>query len=439
MNKSKISWEIVLAGLAFIGIGIYLFNQSNANSSQPSSATTWHTDSKAPAPPSAPSLPGAIVIDLDNLESLQNLENLKNLRNLKNLENLKELEIELKNIDKLIEKHTQREQVEESLQKNLKELETELQKIDKADFNVKLQNQKVYINKNYNVDEAQWAEVNPGVFVFRESFPTADIQSMNLQLGFGNLNIVGSSAETGEITLRATGNVEDPANFSKRLNIQKNLTESAANFSVTSAGNGDISDRINLEATLTLPNTAKVIANTSGGHINANNLKNNQNLTTSGGHITLSSIEGETVAKTDGGHITGDRISGNTVLSTGGGHIKVNRPSGSLTAKTGGGHIEIQQASGSIIAKTSGGNISSTVQQADGPLKFFTSAGNITLGLPKNIQADLDITGSSVSLSDAFTFNGNKNKGSISGTLNGGGLPVVVSCGYGNVNISPNR
>ncbi len=439
MNKSNISWEIVLAGLAFIGIGIYLFNHNTSSSPKSSSAGVWHSEHEAPQPPSPTSLPGAIVIDLDNLESLQNLENLKNLRNLKNLENLKDLEIELKNLDKLIEKHTQRDQVQESVEKNLKELETELQKIEKADFNVKLRNQKVYINKNYNVVEAQWSEVSPGVFVFRESFPVDNIQSMDLELGFGNLNIVGSNRETGEITLRATGNVEDPANFSKRLNIQKNLTAPGAKFSVTSAGGNDISDRINLEATLTLPNTAKVVANTAGGHINANNLRNQQNLTTSGGHITLSSIEGETVAETDGGHITCDRISGNTILSTGGGHIKVNKSSGSLTAKTGGGHIEIQQASGSVIAKTSGGNISSTIQQADGPLKFSTSAGNITLGLPETIQANLDITGSSVSLSDAFNFSGNQNKGSISGTINKGGVPVVVSCGYGNATINTNQ
>ena len=436
MNKSNISWEIVLAGLAFIGIGIYLSNQ---NSSTPSSEASWQPNREAPSPPPAPSLPGAIVIDLDNLESLQNLENLKNIRNLKNFENLKDLEVELKNIDKLIEKHTQREQVEESLDKNLKQLEAELQKIEDTDFNVKLQNQKVYINKNYNVDESQWTEVSPGVYVFRKSFTTSDIESMDLNLGFGNINIVGSNGEVGEITLRATGDMEDPANFTKQLDIQKNLASPGASFRVASTNKSNISDRINLEATVMLPNATKIMANTSGGHINANNLNNIQNLQTSGGHITLTSIKGETVAKTDGGHITCDRISGNTLLSTGGGHIKVNNPSGSLTAKTGGGHIEIQNASGNVTAKTSGGNISTSVQEVNGPLKFFTSAGNVTLNLPKTIQADLDITGSSVNLSDTFDFSGNKNKGSISGRLNGGGQPVVVSCGYGNVSISTNR
>jgi hypothetical protein len=439
MKKRTISWEIVLAGLAFIGIGIYLLNQSSDNAKNYSSTTVWESAPEPPSPPEAPRLPGAIVIDLDNLESLQNLENLKNLRNLKNLENLKELEIELKNLDKLIEKHQERDQVQESLNKGLQALENELQQIEEADFNVKLQNQKVYINKDYNVQEATWTEASPGVYVFRTSFSTADLSSMDLQLGFGNVNIVGNNSDTGEITLRATGNLDNPEAFSKQMAIEKDFSSSDARFRMSSANGSNISDQINMEATLRVPKSTSVTANTSGGHINANSLQNTQNLQTSGGHITLNSISGSTSAKTDGGHITCDQISGDINLTTGGGHIKVNKSNGNLNAKTGGGHIEIQDAIGSITAKTSGGNISSSIREATGPLKFFTSAGNVTLNLPTTFAADLDISGSSVNLADAFDFSGTKTKGNISGTVNGGGQPLVISCGYGNVNISANN
>lgn len=434
MKKSNISWEIVLAGIAFIAIGIYLFNRGGDIETE-SSAVVWHSKPHVPAPPSPPSLPGAIVIDLDNLESLKNL---KDLENLKNMENLEHLEIELKNLDKLIEKHTG-ETAQESVEKSLQELETELQKIEKADFKVKLQNQKLFINKNYNVDEAKWTEVSSGVYVFRESFSIPDLKSMDLKLSFGNINIVGSDDQQSEITLRATGSVEDPANFSKQIDIEKSFSSPGATFRVASADNSNISDHVNLEATLTIPKETQLNAHTSGGHINASSMSNNQHFQTSGGHIQLNSIEGKTIAKTHGGHITIDQISGNTVLATGGGHIKVTESDGSLTAKTGGGHIEIQDASGSIIAKTSGGNISTTMQKATGPLKFFTSAGNISLYLPADITANLDISGSTVSLAEAFSFSGSKTKGNISGSINGGGLPVVVNCGYGNVNISSNE
>jgi len=424
-----------MAGVAFIAIGIYLFNHTYSSSAS-SSQASLQSQTEAPTPPKPPSnLPGAIVIDLQNLDKLESLVKLKNI---KNLEELKNLEIELKNIDKIIEQHVNEADIEQHLDDNLKQLETELQKIEEANFEVKLQNKKLYINKDYNVDKAKWTEVSPGVYVFRESFSTHNLESMDFDLGFGNVNIVGSDAEQGEITLRATGDIEDPASFSDNMNITKQLSSNAV-FRMNSTSGSNISNQVNLEATLTLPKSTKLNAKTSGGHINANNLNNNQQFHTSGGHITLNTIAGETVAKTGGGHITCDQISGNVVLSTGGGHIKVQNANGSLSAKTGGGHIQIKNAFGNIIARTSGGNITTSVQEANGPLKFYTSAGNISLQIPETLSANLDISGSVVSLADLFSFNGDKSKGSISGTINGGGIPVVASCGYGNVNIDANK
>lgn len=431
MNTQHISWEIVLAGLAFTAIGIYLVNQST--SSEAKRASVAHTH---PAPPSPSGhLPNTLVIDLQNLESLKNLEELKNL---KNFEELKELEFELRNLDQVIQQRMQNGN-NQKLDSSLKQLESELQKIESADYNVRLQDKKVYINKDYNVDEAQWSEVSPGVYIYQYTFTADNLQSMDFNTGFGNINVVGNGSSSGEITLRATGDMEDPAAFSEHINIEKNITSSEGAFKVTAANNSDISNRINLEATLTLPKNTKVNAQTSGGHINASNLSSNLHFNTSGGHIMLDAIEGETVAKTGGGHITCEQISGNTKLTTGGGHIKVNNSTGSLSVKTGGGHIEVQNASGSVMAKTSGGNISTSIQDANGPLNFHTSAGNISLLLPETISANLDISGSTVSLAELFNFDGTKSQGSISGTINGGGLPIVASCGYGKVNINANK
>ena len=433
MSKRNISWEIVLAGITFIGISIYLL--SNVSPSDSSTASGSHSKSSIRSAPTAPSIPSSIVIDLQNLESLKNLEKLRDVNNLKNLN---QLEFEIKNLDKLIQQHAQNDLKKESLDVELQQLEQELQKINQNNFNVKLQDKKLYINRKYNVDEAQWTEVSSGVFVYRDSFSVSNLESLDLSVEFGNINIIGNGSSSSQITLRATGDIDDPAVIAKELQIQKNLSSSNANYAVESTKGSAISEQINLEVTLSLPKHLALTAKTSGGHITASQLKNSQNFNTSGGHITLSDIEGTTTAQTSGGHITANRIFGNITMSTGGGHIKIRETGGNLEAKTGGGHIEIQNAEGSISAKTSGGNISSSIKSANDHLRFSTSAGNISLSLPKDIAANLDITGTSVNLDDKFNFNGTKNRGSITGTLNGGGLPIVINCGYGNVNISTN-
>lgn len=432
MIKRNISWEIVLTGITFIGIAVYLLSNT-PNSDSSSKATEWQSEGSPPSVPTPPSLPNSIVIDLQNLESLKNLEK---LRNIDDLENLKQLEFEIKNLDKLVQQHAQKDFHEESLQVELQQLERELQKVNQNDFNVKLQDQKLYINRKYDVDESQWTEVSSGVFVYQDSFSADDLESLDFSVGFGNLNIVGNGSSNSEITLRVTGDIDDPAVIARELNIKKNLDNADAKFEVNSANRNSISEKINLEATLSLPKHLALTANTSGGHITANQLKNSQKLTTSGGHITVSDLEGTTNAQTSGGHITANRVFGDITMSTGGGHIKIQETGGNLEVKTGGGHIDIQDAESSISAKTSGGNISSTIKSAHDQLRFTTSAGNISLSLSKDFAADLDISGTSVNLDDVFNFDGTKKRGSITGTLNGGGVPIVINCGYGNVNIN---
>lgn len=431
MIKRQKSWEIIIAGLAFIAIGVYLINNTSSDANS-KSAAVWGSGVDTPPHPAAPSLPGAIVIDLQDLESLKNLEGLRHLNELNNLE---ELDFEIRNIDKLIQQHTQSKIESESLNKGLQQLEKELQKIEQGNFDVKLQDKKLYINKKYDVNEAQWTEINSGEFIFRDTFSASDLSSLEFNIDFGNLNIVGQDGSDGDITLRATGDIDDSQDIAELLNIEKELSSNAS-YNVSAKRDDFSSANINLEATLSIPQNLALTAKTSGGHITASNLNNNQELNTSGGHITITELSGITVAETSGGHITSDHISGDIRISTGGGHIKIDQLDGVLEAKTGGGHIEIQDAKGGITARTSGGNISTSIIEATDRLSFKTSAGNISLTLPPNISANLDVSATSIDLDEVFNFSGNKERNQITGTLNDGGLPIVINCGYGNVTIN---
>lgn len=427
MSNTSRSWEIVLAGIAFVAIAVYLIGNHDSRPEEP----------RAPESPEAftvePSLPSTIVIDLQNLENLKNLENLSNL---KNLENLEQLEFELKNLDKIIEERINTQAEQESVEKSLRMVEEKLQSIDKADYKVQLQNKKIFINKDYNVEEANWTEASPGVFIYRKSLPLGELKAFNLSMGFGNLNIIGEESTQGELTIRATGNVESAKEIRDNLEVVNRTDNEAAFFEVSPGSQSSFSDRVNLEATLKMPKNMKLDASTRGGHINANNLDGEHKLFTSGGHIILDAISGTTEAESSGGHITCDRLNGSAMLKTAGGHIKVSNANADLSATTGGGHIELEQFDGQVDAKTSGGNISAEILSATGPLNFVTSAGNISLVIPQNLSADIKAKGNMVSMEEGFQFDGNKSKTGISGTLNGGGVPLTLSCKYGNVNIA---
>jgi len=430
MTKRKISWEIVVAGLAFVGIAIYVLGRSD-------SATQKQTRSEATAKvaptPSKPVLPQTFVIDLQNLENLRNLENLKNL---KNLENLEQLKAKLKELEQLKEIKVIQETTKTSIDQSLKQLEEQFKELEEADYKFKLQDSKIYINKDYNVKEASWAEVSPGVYIYRKSFNASGMRKLNLTLSQGNISLVGTDNGEAEFTLQATGDVQSDETLAEKLSTGVDISPETAVFDISSRE--DFMNRLNLEATLSVPSNIPVEAVTKGGHIKITNLNESKVLKTNGGHITLENVGGRTEAKTLGGHIIVNDSEGKTILFTKGGHIQVKHYSGELEAQTSGGNIEINRLSGSARAKTSGGNINVEILSASGPLAFATSAGNISLRLPVDIQADLKASGTRVILSDIFDFTGQQSSGLISGSLNSGGIPVSAKCDFGNVYIKQN-
>ena len=438
MNTNSISWEIVVAGLTFIGIAIFLLNREDDRRHASRAASHPHHADTVSVP--EPPIPPSIVIDLQNLENLKNLEN---LRNLKNLDNLKNLEVELQNLDKLIQEQEQTISVGESTQiaveKYLRDFEKKLQQMEDGNFNIKLQDNKVFINRKFRVEEASWSEVSPGVYVYRKSLNLPVDGRMELDLGFGNVNVIGADTAGGEIVLQATGDIEDPGMLGRRLLMRMKRENREASVSVESDRGESFSDRINLEATVTVPRQTDIDVNTSGGHISVTHLRGNHDVKTSGGHITLDDLSGTISADTRGGHITGSRVDGELDLSTSGGHINLTRASGRVDLSTGGGHITREQITGAGEAKTSGGNISAAIQLLNGPVEFNTSAGNISLQLPRSVQADILIRGNRASIDNVFDFSGEQTEGRIEGTINGGGVPVSAHCGYGNVSINPTQ
>lgn len=175
---------------------------------------------------------------------------------------------------------------------------------------------------------------------------------------------------------------------------------------------------------------------TSGGSLKIQHLKGNIDGKTSGGSIQASYSEGMIGLKTSGGSITLDNVQGDVNVSTSGGSIKGSMITGSLAAKTSGGSIQLNELACSLSASTSGGSVTAELDKLVGDLRLATSAGSINLRLPKNASADLDLKGSRVNAGNLSNFRGSNAKGSMVGSINGGGPKVQASTSAGSVNLS---
>ncbi|HLT79797.1 MAG TPA: hypothetical protein VKZ86_02140 [Cyclobacteriaceae bacterium] len=174
--------------------------------------------------------------------------------------------------------------------------------------------------------------------------------------------------------------------------------------------------------------------NTSGGSIELKGVRGGQKLETSGGSVRVQDVRGNTEARTSGGSIKINSYAGRLSAHTSGGSIDLSNAQGELKVNTSGGSIDISNVKGSVEASTSGGGIRADVASLDKYLKLRTSGGSITAVVPSGLGLDLDLRGNRVN-SKLVNFNGEAEKDRIRGSMNGGGIEVVMHTSGGSINL----
>lgn len=175
---------------------------------------------------------------------------------------------------------------------------------------------------------------------------------------------------------------------------------------------------------------------TSGGSIHLKNSKDNMELTTSGGDIKANDCTGNMHLATSGGSLQLTNLNGLINASTSGGDVNGDNITGELSARTSGGDIDLRDLACSLETSTSGGNLEVAIKKAGKYIKLNNSGGDISLQLPKNISADLDLQADQVNVGKLDAFNGTIEKDEVRGKLNGGGVRISADAGSGNVSLS---
>ncbi len=181
--------------------------------------------------------------------------------------------------------------------------------------------------------------------------------------------------------------------------------------------------------------SGKIKGRTSGGNIYLNNCKDELNLSTSGGNITGKNSSGQIHLSTSGGSIQLKDLDGNIDASTSGGNVEAESIKGELAAHTSGGNVSLQKLNCSVKASTSGGNIDVSIETIGKYVSIHNSGGQTRLSIPKNTGMDLKLNAQKIITQNLDNFSGTTSKDDISGSVNGGGIPVTVDAGGGNLNV----
>lgn len=218
-------------------------------------------------------------------------------------------------------------------------------------------------------------------------------------------------------------------------NINTNLSTSGGRISLQNlAGRHDFATSgggLHIDAL-----SGSVKGRTSGGGIHLSNSSDEIDLATSGGGIDAKNCSGNIRLHTSGGSVSLYNLKGNIDAATSGGSVKGETIDGELRAHTSGGNVKLAALSASVDASTSGGNLSIEVLKLGKFVKLSNSGGNVSLQFPKNQGVNLDLHANKISVDQLDNFSGSKDDESISGKLNGGGVPVSVRAGSGRISLS---
>jgi hypothetical protein len=147
--------------------------------------------------------------------------------------------------------------------------------------------------------------------------------------------------------------------------------------------------------------------------------------------------------RTGDGNIDIEGVTGETHLRTGDGRIEAESLEGSLHAESGDGHVRVRGRLDLLTLHTGDGSIEADVlpgSKMSSAWRVESGDGSVTLRLPPNFAADLDLHtgdgGISMDLPAVSGVSGRHDK-EMTARLNGGGAALSVRTGDGSIHIRP--
>jgi hypothetical protein len=247
-------------------------------------------------------------------------------------------------------------------------------------------------------------------------------------------------------------------------NAEDRIKQIEANPPIQQSGNdiriGHIEDRemmhnISISYELVIPAETELRSHTGSGTQTIAGVHGATEVSSGSGSLHVSDIGSRLRAETGSGDIDLDRIQGAVRVRAGSGSIRATAVAGGFDAETGSGRISLEQsAPGSVRVDTGSGGMelrgvkgsldaragSGGIQvegEPTGPWTVHTGSGTVRLQLASSASFDLDARTSSGSLSvdQPVTVQGSLAKKHIQGKVRGGGVPVDVETGSGNIEI----
>jgi hypothetical protein len=282
--------------------------------------------------------------------------------------------------------------------------------------------------------------------------------NLEVTTGSGSIEVRPGTANQVQVTghIRARGWFSDnPEAKVKRLEANPPILQSGNDIRIGHIDDPSLRRNVSISYEVLVPASTRLQAHSGSGNVQAQGVQGPAEISTGSGNIQVSDI-GDTVrAETGSGGIGIDRVKGNVRAKTGSGSIHATGVAGGFEGSTGSGSVSLEQSApgavrvdtgsgsmelrgvrGSLEAKTGSGSIR-VDGDPTGAWSVRSGSGGVRMRLPSDAAFDLNARTSSgtVSVNHPLTVQGSIGRKSIQGKVRGGGVPVQVETGSGDIDI----
>jgi len=293
---------------------------------------------------------------------------------------------------------------------------------------------------------------------FQRTLQVTGPVNLDLTTGSGSVHIRTGSSSQVEVTghIKVTNWFGGDADAQvKRIEANPPIQQSGNEIRIGHIDDTELLHNISISYDLLVPAETQVHSHTGSGSQSVEGLRGRIEIESGSGSLRISDIGNAVHAETGSGEIAIDRIKGNVRTKAGSGSIHATDIAGGFEGHTGSGHITLgQTAPGSVRADTGSGGMelrgvqgsleaeagSGTITAEGSPTGSWTvhsGSGGIHLRLASEAAFDLDAhtSSGSISVSQPVTVQGSLGRKELRGKVRGGGVPVEVETGSGNIEI----
>lgn len=274
--------------------------------------------------------------------------------------------------------------------------------------------------------------------IYSNSFDAATIENLTVRNPKGSINIFGSSSGS---------QIEIKVFKKKSFSFIDRSDEGSDQIKSWVSGNSIHIETADIDAKnhrfidayvfeIRLPSRINLSAESNHGEIYIEGLSSELAVACSYGDLYLKKIIAKSKSrfKAFHGDINIQNYQGFIMAKTKHGDIRIDSLDAEIRMKSNYGNIIGERLKGSILCRSENGNIDLEVLAFEQVMNLGAKSGNLIINSFSRQGIDLSMKGSQVSLINAErTFEGEKSSAFINGTLNGGGIPVILSSEQGNV------